>query len=55
MIRLPNGLTMSQVGPSSGTRPERALRMLLVRHGLRYLVVWDHEVGPSIVNLILKF
>jgi DNA mismatch endonuclease (patch repair protein) len=36
MIVLPNGITMAQLGPSKNTRPERVVRMHLVRLGLRH-------------------
>lgn len=35
-VVLPNGLGMAQLGPSKNTRPERSLRMMMVRGGMTF-------------------
>lgn len=36
ILLLPNGLTMSQLGSSKSTKPERIFRMMLVRRGVKH-------------------
>lgn len=45
MIRLPNGIGMAQIGPSKNTRPERRVRMWLVRNGIK------HKLHPPIPGI----
>lgn len=35
-ITLPNGITMAQLGPQKNSRPERIVRMWLVRNGIKH-------------------
>lgn len=35
-VVLPNGIGMAELGPSSGTKAERAFRMIMVRNGIRH-------------------
>lgn len=37
-VKLPNGIGMAEIGPSKNTRPERVVRMWLVRNGHRHEV-----------------
>lgn len=63
-VRLPNGLGMAQLGPSKWTKPERRVRMILVREGLRHECHWkipgtsmsvDFKVGPVCILVDGRF
>lgn len=51
-VILPNGLTMAEIGPSKHTRPERVVRMWLVRNGYRHAV--QRKVGRYTVDLVVE-